>query len=173
MDLSIRLGTPDDAAAIVAILNPIIETRRYTVLDEPFTADAERQFIASMSPRAFIHVAVRQSDGRIVGFQVLDAYATYTKAFDHVGVLGTFVDLEMRRQGIARELFTATFERARTRGFEKIFTFVRADNPAALETYLAHGFRRIGTASRQARIDGRYVDEILIEKLLDSEPARS
>ena len=51
-------------------------------------------------------------------------------------------------------------------GFEKIFTFVRADNPAALAAYHAHGFETIGTARRHARIDGRYVDEWFIERQL-------
>jgi hypothetical protein len=41
---------------------------------------------------------------------------------------------------------------------------IRADNPAALETYLSQGFRTVGTAYRQARVGSRYVDEIIIEK---------
>ena len=48
----------------------------------------------------------------------------------------------------------------------QIFTFVRADNPVAVETYRANGFDIIGTARRHAKIDGRYIDEILIEKSL-------
>jgi hypothetical protein len=35
-----------------------------------------------------------------------------------------------------------------------------------LATYRANGFEVIGTARRHAKIDGRYVDEILIEKSL-------
>ncbi len=58
---------------------------------------------------------------------------------------------------------------ARRKGFEKIVTFVRADNPAALQTYAKHGFGVIGTAVRHARIDGCYIDEILIEKALGPE----
>jgi RimJ/RimL family protein N-acetyltransferase len=46
---------------------------------------------------------------------------------------------------------------------------VRADNAAALATYRAHGFEVIGTARRHAKIDGRYIDEILIEKALGAE----
>jgi RimJ/RimL family protein N-acetyltransferase len=44
---------------------------------------------------------------------------------------------------------------------------VRADNAAALAVYIAQGFGVIGTAARHAKIDGRYIDEIPIEKLLD------
>ena len=86
-----------------------------------------------------------------------------------VGTLGTYVDLEHRRRGIAKALFAATFEAARQKGYEKIFTFVRADNAAALATYRAHGFGVVGTARKHAKIDGRYIDEILIEKVFARE----
>lgn len=55
------------------------------------------------------------------------------------------------------------------KGYEKIFTFIRADNPAALASYAKQGFRVVGTAQRQAKINGRYVDEIIVEKLLGPE----
>ena len=55
---------------------------------------------------------------------------------------------------------------APSKGYAKLFAFVRADNLPALFTYLRHGFGTIGNARRHARIDGRFIDEILIEKLL-------
>lgn len=45
---------------------------------------------------------------------------------------------------------------------------MRADNAAALAAYLKQGFRIVGTAFRHAKINGHYVDEILIEKLLET-----
>ena len=167
MELSIRSVEPGDADAIVRILNPIIEARVFTVFDTPFTSEAEREFIANFPARGVFHVAVRQPDQRIVGFQSLEPFATYTRALDHVGIVGTYVDLDVRRQGVARRLFEATLGTARRKGYDKIFTFVRADNQAALQTYLKQGFHIIGTAYRHAKIDGRYVDEILIEKWLE------
>jgi L-amino acid N-acyltransferase YncA len=168
MELSIRDVDPADAEGLVRVLNPIIEARRYTALDTPFSADTERDYVIDFPDRGIWKVAVRQPDQAIVGFQVLEPYASYTHAFDHVGTLGTYVDLDLRRQGIARRLFAATFDAARDKGYEKIFTFVRADNPAALQTYLGQGFVVIGSAERQAKIDGQYIDEILIEKWLAS-----
>jgi L-amino acid N-acyltransferase YncA len=164
--ISVRPVRLDDAEGIVRILNPIVEARVFTVLDAPFTAEAEREFIARFPARGIFRVAVRQADQVVVGFQTLEPFATYTRAFDHVGVMGTYVDLALSRQGIATRLFEATFAAAGENGYEKIFTFVRADNQAAVQTYLKQGFRIIGTAHRQAKIDGRYVDEILIERLL-------
>jgi L-amino acid N-acyltransferase YncA len=171
MDLSIRDVTPDDAEAIVAILNPIIQARVYTVFDRPFSVDEERDYIARLPPRGIWKVAVRDLDRRLVGFQVMEPYGPYTRAFDHVGTLGTYVDLDLRRHGIASRLFAATFEAAVRNGYQKAFTLVRADNRAALETYLRHGFEIVGTARRHTRIDGRFVDEIFIERQLTSSPA--
>jgi len=166
MHLEIRDAAAADAEAIVAVLNPIIEARVYTAFDTPYTAEAERAYIETLPERALFHVAVNQADRAIVGFQSMEPFAAYTHACDHVGVLGTYVDLRLRRRGIATRLFDATFTAARRKGYEKIFTFVRADNPAALATYARQGFRTVGAASRHARIDGRYIDEIIIEKML-------
>jgi len=165
MELSIRDATPADAEALVGILNPIIAARVYTAFDTPFSVEAEREYLRNFPPRGIWKVAV-SAEGALAGFQVMEPFATYTTAFDHVGTLGTYVDLALRRQGIAKRLFEATFATAREKGYEKTFTFVRADNPAALRTYLSQGFLVIGTAQKHARIDGRYIDEILIEKAL-------
>lgn len=150
----------------MGILNPIIAARAYTVFDTPFSVEDERKYIVNLPSRGIWKVAIRQSDQKLVGFQIMEPFATYTHAFDHVGTLGTYVDLGLRRQGIASRLFAAMFEAAPHKGYEKIFTFVRADNQAALQTYLRQGFAVIGTAHRQAKIDGRYVDEVLIERNL-------
>jgi len=164
--LTVRDVRPDDAAAIVAILNPIIAAGAYSAFDTPFTVEAERSYIENLPPRAIFHVAVLGEEQRIVGFQSMEPFASYTHTFDHVGVPGTFVDLAYRRRGIAARLFAATFEAARRKGYQKLFTYVRADNPVALATYLSQGFGIVGRARRQVRIRGQYVDEIVIERML-------
>ncbi len=166
MHLDVRAATPDDAEAIIGILNPIIAAGVYTAFDTPLTVEAEREYIRSLPARGVFHVAVDRTGHAIVGFQSMQPFANYTHAFDHVGVLGTYVDLRHRRQGIATRLFDATFAAALQKGYEKIFTFVRADNPAALQTYLRQGFQVVGTAHKQAKVNGVYVDEIVIERLL-------
>ena len=166
MELLVREACTEDAAAIVAIMNPIIAAGVYTAFDTPFTIEAEQAYIQAFPARGVFHVAVDPAAQRVVGFQCMEPFATYTHAFDHVGILGTYVDLGRRRQGIATALFDATFDAARRKGYEKLFTFVRADNPAALATYRKHGFAIVGTARRHARINGAYVDEIVIERPL-------
>jgi L-amino acid N-acyltransferase YncA len=166
MPVEVRDATLDDAEGIVAILNPIVEAGVYTVIDGPVTAAAERDFIRTCSRRGVFHVAIDTAAGAVVGFQIAQPIATYTSAFDHVCDMGTYVDLSRRRQGIASHLFRASFAALAAKGCEKLFTFVRADNPVSLQTYQHHGFRVVGVASRHALVRGRYIDETIIEKLL-------
>ncbi len=166
MEIVIREARPDDAEGIVAVLNPIIASGVYSALDTPLTVEAERRVLRDFPARGLFHVAEDAGDGRIVGIQNLEPYATYTHAFDHVGVISTFVDLARRRRAIGARLAEATFAGARAKGYEKLFTFVRADNPDALEFYLRLGFRIVGTAERQAKIGEKYVDEVIIESFL-------
>jgi L-amino acid N-acyltransferase YncA len=83
-----------------------------------------------------------------------------------VASIGTYVELSRRRRGIASALFAASFDAARAKGYEKLFTFVRADNAAALSAYQAFGFSVAGTARRHAKLGGRYIDELFIERAL-------
>ena len=164
---AIREARGDDAEAIARILNRIIATGAYTAFDTPFTVEAERAYIEAFPARGVFLVATAGADQQVVGFQNMEPFATFTHAFDHVGVLGTYVDLDRRRQGIATRLFRATFAAAHRKGYRKIFTYIRSDNPAALATYLQHGFTIVGTAREHACIAGRYVDEVVVERMLD------
>jgi len=163
--IAIRDARVEDAEDMVGILNPIIEARIYTALDTIFSVEQQRAFVRSFPQRGIFLVAADTTSNRVVGLQDVSPFGDFTPAFDHVGVIGTFVDLNRRREGIATQLFAATFDAASKKGYEKFFTYVRADNDAALQTYLRHGFRVVGTAQRQAKIDGRYIDEIVIEKV--------
>jgi L-amino acid N-acyltransferase YncA len=118
----IREARVEDAEDMVAILNPIIAAHTYTALDTPFSIEAQREFIRTFPARGVFHVAVDTTSGRVVGLQDVSPFGDFTHAFDHVGVIGTYVDLNCHRQGIAARLFTATFEAAASKGYEKFFT---------------------------------------------------
>ena len=166
MSLTIREVTVEDAQGIIDVLNPIIIEARYTILDQTFTVDEEKAFIESFPERGVFSVAVNQVTSQLLGFQNVEPFATYTKAFDHVGIIGTYVDANSRGQGVAKQLFDYTFKAAKAKGYEKLFAYVRADNERALAVYLKQGFEIVGTAKKHGKIGDQYFDEILIEKFL-------
>ncbi|MGQ9628601.1 MAG: GNAT family N-acetyltransferase [Anaerolineae bacterium] len=167
MEIRIRGGTPEDAEGIANVLNEIILERTYSSLSEPFSVEAEREFIASMDERAAIFVA--EADGEIIGFQTIEPFANYSRALAHVGVVGTFVLEEFRRQGIGRRLFYKSLEFASLMGYEKIIAYVRRTNELAQNFYSKMGFTPIGVLEKQVKINGQYDDQIVMEMFIPPE----
>jgi L-amino acid N-acyltransferase YncA len=166
MNLMIREAQVSDAESIINIFNPIIESGMYTAVTHTISVEAEREFISKFNKRGIFHVGVNKLEQKIVGFQNVQPFADYTDAFDHVGIIGTFVSLLHHKQGVAKALFQATFDACLSKGYEKIFAYVRADNQVALATYLSQGFSIIGTAKKHAKINGVYIDEVMIERFI-------
>ena len=166
MSLVVRQVILNDAEGITQVLNPIIAEGLHTVLDTTFTVEQEKKFIKQFPERGVFTVALETEDVKVIGFQNVEPFAMYTSAFDHVGIIGTFVDSDSRGQGVSRKLFQSTFEVAKLKGYEKLFAYVRSDNERALLVYLKQGFEVVGIAKKHAKVGGIYVDEVLIEKFL-------
>jgi ribosomal protein S18 acetylase RimI-like enzyme len=138
--LRIRTARIDDAAAIVAVLNPIIRAGTHTAMRDEVTEADQRTFIETFPDRGVFHVAVSTPDDRIVGLQdIMPA----TDA--HTGEISTFVALEHRGRGIGSRLMTATLEAARERGYARIVATIRADNEHAIAFYRGQGFAPAAT----------------------------
>jgi L-amino acid N-acyltransferase YncA len=165
LPVHIRVATPDDAGGVAAVLNAVIAGGRHSLLDTPFTEAQERAFIQDLPARAFLHVA--EAGGGIVGVQTVEPWTTTaTHEFDHVATIGTWVAAASRRRGVGRRLCEASFAAARALGFEKVFTDVRADNVVSLAFHLSLGFTVAGAARAQARVAGRDLDVVFIERFL-------
>ena len=166
MSLVVRQVAVEDAQGITEVLNPIIEEGLYTILDTTFSVEEEKGFIENFPKQGVFTVVVDEEQNKVIAFQNIEPFASYTKAFDHVGIIGTFVDGESRGKGVSKQLFQSTFEVAKQKGYEKLFAYVRADNERALAAYVRQGFEVVGTAKKHAKVGGVYIDEVLIEKFL-------
>jgi len=165
MDIKIRPVTLDDAEGVLEVLNSVIQERKYSSFDRILTVEEEHQFIASLGERSGFFVA--EIDGRLVGFQTIEPFVTYTSAMDHVAIIGTFVHADFRGQGIGRQLAEASFKFAQEKGYEKAVIYVRASNKTAQEFYQELGFVPKGTLEKQVKIDGEYDDEVFMEMFLE------
>jgi hypothetical protein len=87
--LRIRRAVPEDAAAIVAVLDVVAAERIYSAIDRVWTVEEERRFLGGLSWREAIHVAVDNTRG-IVGLQILDRWSAVLDSMAHVGQVGTF-----------------------------------------------------------------------------------
>jgi L-amino acid N-acyltransferase YncA len=165
-ELGIRRATAADAPGVAAVLNEVIAGGRHSLLDTPFSDQAEAEYIEGLPERAFIHVAEQPACG-IVAFQSVEPWAAFiTHEFDHVATMGTYVTQSLRRLGLGGRLAQASFAAARSLGYEKIFTDVRADNLESLCYHRALGFAVVGTARRHAHLGDKHIDVVFVEKFL-------
>jgi dephospho-CoA kinase len=161
----IRPARLDDAEGIAAVLNTVVRDGNLSTIDRTFTPAQERAFLRRLPARSRLLVA--EFGNIIAGFQVIEPYAGYTGAMNHVATLGTYVAPAARCAGLGRRMSVRTFQQARTAGFEKMVVQVRADNDGALGFYAALGFRACGRLVCQARLAGGDVDVLLFEKFLE------
>jgi ribosomal protein S18 acetylase RimI-like enzyme len=163
--ITIRRAVPADAAGISAVVEVIAAERIHSAIDRAWTADEEERYLASLSPREALHVAIDPARG-IVGFQGLDRWSPIFGSMAHVGQVGTFLLPDCRGQGVGRQLWHATAAFARDAGYRKLVIQVRASNINAQAFYRSLGFQACGRLTRQVVIDEVEDDEILMELFL-------
>lgn len=150
-----------DAAGVADVLNSIIAAGRHTALTGHWTPEAEKAFLGSLGPRSEVFVA--EVAGRLVGFQVIEPFVTYTSTMDHVAHLGTYVHAAFRGRGIGRRMAATTLEFALAHGYEKSVVYVLADNESGLAYYRSLGFAERGVLTRQTKVGGVYHDQVFME----------
>ena len=162
----IRKAMPDDAGAVVSVLDSVILEGEYTALTIPITEAEERAFIEGLCDRSALFVA--EVNEEVVGIQSIepDASARYTDSMRHVATVGTWIRAGHRGRRIGQLLAEASFAFARAQSYEKISIQVLADNERALRFYGALGFERIGVARKHVRLRDGFRDVLLLEKFL-------
>ncbi len=161
--ITIRTATADDAAAIAAIYNQGIEDRVATLETERRTPEERREWLAAHGPRYPALVAVR--DGEVVAWGSLNRFNP-RPAYDHVADFSIYVDRELRGHGVGRRLLAQLVEEARRIGFHKMVLAAFPTNAPGMRLYQRHGFTTVGVYHEQGQIDGRWVDVIVMERLL-------
>jgi L-amino acid N-acyltransferase YncA len=77
-----------------------------------------------------------------------------------------YVDRDWRGKRVGTLLLCEIEARARALGYHKIVLSAFPFNQAGMRLYERFGFRTVGVYHEQGLIDGRWVDTIIMEKLL-------
>jgi phosphinothricin acetyltransferase len=179
--LRIRPATAADADAICRIYNQGIEDRVATLETELRTADERRRWLAARDPRHPVivaemtertpthgtpptaeagHAATIMAWGSLNAFNARDAYR-------HVADFSIYVDRRARGRGVGRVMLTRLIELGREHGYHKLVLSAFPTNASGMALYTKLGFRTVGIYKEQGQLDGRWVDTIIMEKLLD------
>jgi len=163
MTVTVRAATAADVEAICRIHNQGISDRIATLDTTPRTGDDTSKWLLERGPRHPVLVA--DLDGAVVGWASLNQFNP-RPAYNHVADFSVYVERGMRGKGIGRELLEALIERARAIGFHKMVLAAMAFNDAGLGLYRRAGFSRVGIYKEHGQLDGRWVDVVIMEKLL-------
>jgi phosphinothricin acetyltransferase len=162
-DVSIRLATVEDAEAIRAIYNVEVTTSTVTFDLEPRSLAAQRDWLAMRSGAHSAIVAV--DGGEVIGFASLspwkDRPAYRTSVEDSV-----YVHRDHQGRGIGRVLLARLLDVANESGFHAVFGRIVGGHEASIGLHRALGFEVIGVEREVGRKFGRWLDVVVVEKLL-------
>ena len=166
--LAVRAAEPGDAEAIARIYNDGIEERVATFETDPRSGEDVRRWLSAGER---LPVLVADHDGRVVGWARIVAYSE-RPAYAGVGEVSVYVDRAARGRGTGRQLLEELERRAGELGYWKLVTKIFPENAASVALLRRGGWREVGLHLRHGRLDGRWRDVLLLERLVgDQAPA--
>jgi L-amino acid N-acyltransferase YncA len=161
--IHIRTFTLDDAAAIAEIYNQGIEDRVATYETKRRSAADQRAWLQSIAGR--YPAVVAQIDGEIIGWAGAGPYRD-RECYRGVGEFSMYVRRDSRGQGIGDALIPALIVEAERLGLWKLLSRIFPFNEASRALCRKHGFREVGIYEKHARLDGRWLDVVIVERLI-------
>lgn len=162
--MRVRLARTEDAFAVAEIYNQGIQTRGATFETVPRTAADRRGVIDGAAARYPILVA-EADDGGILGWAALSEHSART-CYRGIAECSIYVEADHRGRGVGTALMESLVAEARRLGYWKLVSRVFVSNEASRALCMAAGFREVGVLERHARLDGRWMDVLLVERLI-------
>ncbi|MDQ4068742.1 MAG: N-acetyltransferase family protein [Actinomycetota bacterium] len=161
--LSVRLAGPGDAEAIRSIYN--VEVTESTVTFDLVPRTLADQ-LAWLAAHQGVHPAVvAELDGEVIGFGSLAPYrnrpAYATTVEDSV-----YVRRDRRGLGCGKRLLDELLRLATLHGFHAVMARVVGGHEASIGLHQSCGFRLVGVEKEVGRKFGRWLDVVLMQRLL-------
>jgi L-amino acid N-acyltransferase YncA len=157
----VRAAQAADAGVIASIYNEGIAEREATFeTDLRHAADFHGRISSERFP-----LLVGELGGRLVGWAGLAPYSERA-AYAGIGEASIYVARSARGRGVGSELCSQLAEDAEGRGLWKLVGKVFPENAACVRMVGLCGFQEVGVHRCHGRLDGRWRDVLLVERLL-------
>jgi len=164
MVVNLRPARPADAPTIAEIYNQGIEDREATLETERRSAEERLRWLTGRDSKHPVIVA--EVEGVVTGWGSLNVFNS-RPAYDHVADFSVYVGRGYRGKGVGSALLRELLGIAHELGYHKLVLTAFPWNRGGLALYGKFGFRVVGTYREQGRLDGKWVDTILMEKIVD------
>jgi len=152
-----------DAPSIARIYNQGIDERIATFETRPRSADEIAAGLLAKGEQE--PTVVVEQAGQVVAWAGLSVYRA-RECYAGVGEHAVYVDRAARRKGAGAAALAGLLDTAAARGYWKLVSRIFVDNVASRALHRTLGFREVGLYRRHGRLDGRWIDCVIVEKLL-------
>lgn len=162
--LKLRSAELRDAEAIAEIYNYEVENTTATFDLVPRSIESQMEWLAARKG-AFTTLVAESESGQIVGFAALSTYR------DRAGYRTTvedsvYVRRDHQRMGVGRVLLNSLLEVARDSGFHTVIARIDSQSIGSLALHRSLGFHEVGTEREIGRKFGRWLDSVIVQKML-------
>ena len=159
-----RVASVDDAEAVREIYN--LEVLESTVTFDlvPRTLEQQRAWLDARSGAHAVLVAEDEA-GEVVGFASLSPYKD-RPAYSTTVEDSVYVRRDQQGRGIGRVLLTELVALATAHGFHSVMARVVGGHEASIRLHAALGFETVGTEREVGRKFGRWLDVVVMQRLL-------
>lgn len=161
--IHIRTAGLNDAAAIAEIYNQGIEDRVATYETRLRSAEDQQARLESIAGR--FPAIVAQIDGAIVGWAAAGPYRE-RECYRGIGECSMYVHRDWRRRGVGDLLLAGLISEAERLRLWKLLSRIFPFNEASRALCRKHGFREVGVYQKHAQLDGRWLDVVIVERLI-------
>jgi L-amino acid N-acyltransferase len=161
--LTTRLATLDDAEPIRAIYNPEVVESTVTFDITPRTLEEQRAYLAARNGAYAVIVAEQERE--VVGFAALSRWkdkAAYSTSVED----SVYVHRAHQGKGIGKLLLQELLDVATTHGFHAVFARIVGGHGASKALHDQFGFEVVGTEREVGRKFGRWLDVLVMERIL-------
>ena len=165
----IVLRTPrwEDLDDLLELINSVVDEGAEISRDEKALREEEIDWLSGLLARlergkTFFLLA--EFNGRVIASSEINLQIGNQK---HVGVVGIVIKKGLRELGIGTAMMRVLIEQAKKMGMKILTLTAFASNKRAIHVYEKVGFVQTGLIPKKHLKQGKYIDEVIMTKLLE------
>jgi phosphinothricin acetyltransferase len=168
----VRDARESDLRAITDIYNAFIPTETITWTEELETYEQRAAWYARQRREGF-QVLVADARGDVLGFATYEYFRGEGKwpGYRHTMELSIHIREDSWGRGVGRRLMEALIERGRKAGVHVLVAAIDSANEASIRFHERLGFNEVARMPQIGEKFGRWLDLVLMQRILDSAPA--
>lgn len=163
--MEIRDARSEDVPAMLAIFNDAVLNTNAVYDETPRTLAAQQEWFAQRQAQHW-PVLIAAEAGAVAAFASYGPFRPWPPGYRHTVENSIYVAPERRGRGIGWRLLAPLVERAKAGGFHVMIAAIDAENTASLRLHARAGFIKVAEMPEVARKFGRWLDLVLLQKLL-------